>query len=251
MPISRLFLKHAAKEKMLERRQPNLFLVTLLYTAIVMILSLITSRLTDYGVFREELANRYLSLMDSFMQTGRLSALVIPEFRVTLSGTLFHLAALISQWVIRVGYTIYARNVVRGETADTRTLFDGFNYFGKVLLITLITSVLFYVGLFFLVVPAILFSCMYSQAVLLMLDHPERSALWCLRTSRQMMRGRKMEFFMLQLSFIGWLLLSSMPYIGYAAHIWASPYMELSYVLYYDALVAAQPPTGTGGPWEQ
>ena len=51
-----------------------------------------------------------------------------------------------------------------------------------------------------------------------------------------MMAGHKGELFVMDLSFIGWNILSSIPYVGYLVQIWAMPYINLSYALYYEAL---------------
>ena len=35
---------------------------------------------------------------------------------------------------------------------------------------------------------------------------------------------------------VRWNILSSIPYVGYLVQIWAMPYINLSYALYYEAL---------------
>lgn len=52
------------------------------------------------------------------------------------------------------------------------------------------------------------------------------------------MDGHKMEFFVLQLSFIGWDLLGMLTLgIGY---LWISPYKQMTFVNYYRHLTSEQ-----------
>ena len=57
-----------------------------------------------------------------------------------------------------------------------------------------------------------------------------------IRLSCQQTRGMKFDLFVLDLSFIGWNILSNTLYVGYLVQIWAMPYINLSYALYYEAL---------------
>ena len=74
------------------------------------------------------------------------------------------------------------------------------------------------------------------QALYLLLDHPEMGVTECIRESKRLMRGHKAELFILDLSFIGWALLSVIPFVS----IYTIPYTEATYALYYCQL-AAQP----------
>lgn len=83
-----------------------------------------------------------------------------------------------------------------------------------------------------LVVPGIIAAYRYRMALFLLLDNPEKSALACISESKRMMTGRKAELFVMDLSFIGWYILEIIPFVS----IWVTPYTQLSYVIYYEAL---------------
>ena len=68
----------------------------------------------------------------------------------------------------------------------------------------------------------------------------EKSAWQCLRESGALMRGHKWELFVLDLSFLGWMLLSAM---FAPVTIWLDPYRAITNANYYNRLVGAQ-----GGP---
>ena len=72
----------------------------------------------------------------------------------------------------------------------------------------------------------------------LMIDHPEMSAMDCLRESKRMTQGYKGQLFVLDLSFLLWLILCALPVIGYAAQIYVTPYKEAAHVYYYEIVKA-------------
>ena len=86
------------------------------------------------------------------------------------------------------------------------------------------------------VIPGIVAAYRYSLAVYIMIDHPELSAMDCIRESKRMTQGFKSQLFMLDLSFVLWLLLCSLPVIGYAVQVYLTPYMETSKALYYEQI---------------
>lgn len=75
----------------------------------------------------------------------------------------------------------------------------------------------------------------YRLADYLMLDHPEYSAVQCLSLSRMAMRGHNGELFRLDLSFLGWWLLSLIPFVG----LWVRPYAAATVAGWYDERLPA------------
>ena len=88
-----------------------------------------------------------------------------------------------------------------------------------------------------LVVPGIVAAYRYRQALYLLLDHPEKSAWQCLRESSALMSGHKWELFVLDLSFLGWALLSAM---FAPVSIWLDPYRAITNAGFYNRLIAAR-----------
>lgn len=83
-------------------------------------------------------------------------------------------------------------------------------------------------GLLF-VIPGIVASYRYRQALYLLLDHPEMGIMECISESKRMMRGHKAELFILDLSFLGWSLLTIIPFVS----VYVLPYMQSTYAIYY------------------
>ncbi len=134
--------------------------------------------------------------------------------------------------IISMGYKIYALRVSRGQEAGFGELFDGFGNFFKLIWLNILMSIYVFLWSLLFVIPGIIAAYRYSVAVYIMLENPEYSASECIRLSKQMMDGHKLEYFMLELSFIGWILLSAIPFVG----IYTNPYMEVTFAKYYNAL---------------
>ena len=69
------------------------------------------------------------------------------------------------------------------------------------------------------------------------IDRPELSANDCITESRRMMNGHKMQAFLLDLSFLGWLILGSCA-CGIGT-LFVMPYMEAARAAFYEELKAA------------
>ena len=81
------------------------------------------------------------------------------------------------------------------------------------------------------VVITIILSLFFGLANYLLLDFPEMGTREALQMSISLMKGNKGRFFRLQLSFIGWALLSSLSFgIGF---LWIQPYMNMAYTYFY------------------
>ena len=62
--------------------------------------------------------------------------------------------------------------------------------------------------------------------------YDELSPLAAIRQSKVMMRGYKLDFFILNLSFIGWAILAVFTF-G-ILYFWLLPYMNVTYAKFYD-----------------
>lgn len=90
-----------------------------------------------------------------------------------------------------------------------------------------------------LIVPGIIKSLAYSQSQYIVKDMVDSgqsvAATEAITKSRQIMDGHKWEYFVLQLSFIGWILLGCIPCgIGL---LWVTPYIRTTNAEYYRNLV--------------
>lgn len=85
------------------------------------------------------------------------------------------------------------------------------------------------------VIPGIIKSYSYFMVPYLVGSHPEMSTEQILETSSEIMKGRKMQLFILDLSFLGWMILAGLT-LGIVGIFWVTPYMEATRAELYNDL---------------
>ncbi len=108
---------------------------------------------------------------------------------------------------------------------------EGFSGFTKGFLGSLWMFLWISIWLCFFVVPGIIKAFAYSQMFFIMADHPDMGPIKAMNLSKIMTRDHKMDLFLMALSFVGWLLLSSCT--GGILLIWVIPYMSMAYTNAY------------------
>ena len=187
----------------------------------------LTTALTNAAQFGAEAVEQaYISFFEHYSVSAVAVVLVV--------------ALEIMSYMVSVGFVIFSLHVSRDETAEIGNLFDGFGIFFRALWLAILQGLFVFLWSLLLFVPGIVAAYRYRQAIYLLLDHPEKSAWQCLRESGALMRGHKWELFVLDLSFLGWMLLSAM---FAPVSIWLDPYRAITNANYYNRLVGAQ-----GGP---
>lgn len=165
--------------------------------------------------------------------------------------------------VLSYGYSDWALRRVRGEQPGWTCLFDRLELAGKFILLELLSLLLVGLGLSLFILPGLYFLYSLRMARFLLLDDPTLSVFQAMRRSRQMSRGYKRQLFTLDLSFLGWMILSNLalsgaystgasihPLLGAVLgelsflvfQVYIAPYRELSLAGYYEAMRA---PEGT------
>ena len=91
-------------------------------------------------------------------------------------------------------------------------------------------------GLVLLIVPGIIAALALSQTYRIMADNPQMSITDAMQRSHDIMKGHRGEYFLLNLSFIGWALLCILT-LGLGFFILA-PYISTTTSLYYNYLTS-------------
>ena len=119
------------------------------------------------------------------------------------------------------------------------TIFSRGDYFWGAILIELLMFIWTFLWALLLVIPGIIKSFAYSQSVYIYRDHLDQhdpiKYREAVTLSRRLMDGHKWEFFILQLSFIGWFIIAIITF-GLAA-IWVVPYYQLTTANFYKHLI--------------
>lgn len=125
-------------------------------------------------------------------------------------------------------------NLTRGFEPDVNILFSGFQRFVDTLVLTLLIGVFTFLWSLLLIVPGIIKAISYSQAYYILAEHPEMSGKEAMDASIEIMDGHKMDYFVLLLSFIPWMLLCGIT-CGIAS-LYVVPYMNATLVNFYEAI---------------
>jgi uncharacterized membrane protein len=159
------------------------------------------------------------------------------------------IATQAAELVLGVGFTLYCMALRRGERAEYLTLFDGFSFVGKVLLVYVAEGLLISLWLlpvdfgmallvllagegalgysFFLLplaIPAAVAFYRYRFAVFNLCENPGIGAFETLRLSARQTDGYKKQLLLLDLSYLGWSFLLALPTLYFNAQYVMSLY---------------------------
>lgn len=234
MIINRTAVKLQAKQ-LIRESQPSMLTAALLYTLLTALIGWLSLRLTgvDTNTMNEMLRLASEGNSEAVME---MMTKATPSAGASLIDSLLRLAMA----VVGVGFSLFVMNSVRRSQPAIGNLLDGFGMFPRVLFLIILQIVLIFLWSLLLVIPGIIAAYRYSFAVYVMIDHPEMSAMDCLRESKRLTTGYKRQLFLLDLSFIFWFLLTMIPVVGYIAQVYVTPYMESARVLYYEQIRALQ-----------
>ena len=154
-----------------------------------------------------------------------------------LLGTLFTPQLMVGS-LVDLGVARYTLNLHDGHPTRIMTLFSQANNFSSACVLFYFRKFLVLIKSILLIVPGIIAHYDYALTQFIMCDYPDISARQALAESKELMEGHKMELFKLDLSFIGWHLLSIATLgIGY---IFLRPYIISARVAFYRELYPAE-----------
>ncbi|MCL2227562.1 MAG: DUF975 family protein [Oscillospiraceae bacterium] len=237
LEVPSTFLKAGARS-LLRENAPKVFFASLLFVVLVSIITELQFRLPGtqaaYASYIEQISAgtpHSLGLLISFLNP---------------IGTAFVVLLWLFRRIVGFGLMSYCINLVRIRRSSALDILDGFLFLVKIASILLISSALTLLWSALLVIPGVIASYRYRQAYYILLDDPQKSAMQCIRESKSLMRGNKLDLFLIDFSFVGWSLLSASvtlltllfsPISLPVASIFVSPYMGLAHAAYYDTIL--------------
>ena len=225
----------AEARDIMTRAVPKIFLIGIVYILFSTVLSNLSVRLAGLDI-----AYGYLN---EHLLLGERPALrlLFPHFSIIGAALLVVINFLMP--ILDVGFIGCCIKVSRAKKQISfGELFDGFNMFGKILLLSIIRGIFVTLWSLLLIIPGIVAQLRYSQAYYILLDDPKKGIMQCLRESKELMRGNKMDFFILGLSFLGWIILGGlvavfMPIQIPVVAIWLTPYSGITNAIFYNYLI--------------
>ena len=142
--------------------------------------------------------------------------------------------------LVSLGYISLYISLLRGKTPTFEGSISAITEnIGTKFIATLLVSIYTFLWSLLFIIPGIVKSYSYAMTPYILLDRPELSATDAIKESEKMMNGHKMELFILDLSFIGWILLSILT-CGVLV-LYVEPYMMATRSAFYLELKGPDP----------
>jgi len=141
--------------------------------------------------------------------------------------------------VLYIGLSCFYLNYIDNDKIDYMDIFFSFkakdiNVYIRHLGVMLLMGLFIILWTLLLIVPGIIKAIAYSQVTYIIAENPDKDIMSALKESEKMMNGYKMEYFVMQLSFIGWFLLTVITF-GVAG-LYVLPYYSTTIALLYRKL---------------
>ena len=134
--------------------------------------------------------------------------------------------------VISVGLCKFLLDMTtKREEPRFETLFSQFNIYLRTLGLNILITLSVCIGTILFIVPGIIVGLMFSQSYYILSEDPSKSITQCIKESVDMMNGHKWDLFYLELTFIGWWLLTAIT-VGIAG-LWVAPYVKVTETNFY------------------
>ena len=98
---------------------------------------------------------------------------------------------------------------LKGQTAGFGASY-GLRHYLNIVLTTFLRDLIIVGGTFLCVLPGLYFAYCYYMVPYILAENPEMKPMEALRLSKQMMEGHKMNTWLLEMSFFGWMFLGAM-----------------------------------------
>lgn len=255
---SRVDIKTEAKE-ILRSAKVSPILITLIVMAIAFVLNRVMI-LVEYGtLFPIGFIQRYAEAYQQAFATGDVSALQALAASLPESTSMsFFFSTLVSLFmvILNAGYFIYCMGIRQGVEMPYSTLTEGLSVAGKLIWCWVQLTVRTFLWSMLFIIPGIVAAYRYRFAYYNILTDGSLSASEAIALSCRQTAGMKMDLFVLDLSFIGWEIVSNFTY-G-LLNIWLMPYKTLAELAYFEEgqRRMGRPPYGgassggNGTPWE-
>lgn len=202
--IDRKSLKAEMRE-LLSGAQVSPRAMAALYTGLLLVLNMVSTLAGDSGIF-----STFATILTSLLSV-----------------------------LLGAGFAMYCMAIRRGERTEYLTLFDGFSFVGKLIALTIVTYALIWLWSMLFVIPGIVAAYRYRFAPYNLYENPGIGVMEALEMSKRQTMGYKGQIFVLDLSYLGWILLASLPVIVETSMMYYGLFS--SYYDYMTGAIAAIP----------
>ena len=125
--------------------------------------------------------------------------------------TMVELAAFVVEVSLTLCSTRYYLMTFRGQDTSLDTFTAPLRLTWKAVLMEIISYIQIFLWSLLFIIPGIICAIKHAQNFNAMIDNPEFSSMECIHRSHEIMEGNVWKFIKLDLSFIGWMFLASLP----------------------------------------
>ena len=176
------------------------------------------------------------------------SAELIPVI-IGLAVTIFIVAfafgivvALVGE-IVRVGYSKFNLDLIDGREPSIADMFRAFPDWKRVVKAALLVLVRVLPWFLLFIIPGIVKAYSYFAVPYILAEDDSITPREALDKSMELMQGNRLRLFYLQLSFIGWVLLSILT-LGILG-LWLTPYQMVTFADFYREISGTRPTPGT------
>lgn len=157
------------------------------------------------------------------------------SFLTGFCGAIIFIVGMIATFYLTIGYSKMLLKVARNQETSLNELFskDNFSSTFRIVGISIVESIIVFFASY-LIIPAFILPLSYAFVVYMAID--EGTGLNTIKNCRMMMKGHKWDLFVLELSFIGWIILSILT-LGILT-LWVGPYIAITEINFYDEVKA-------------
>ena len=274
MNLSLREIKRRARGLMKSPAKPHPFFVALVFTVVTMAVSFFFGRIAGATAIIDDARMEELSEM---VQAGIMpsleelaEAVEIRQPKSDFYSDLLEMALRFVSVMVTAGFSLYALRHVRSQNGEMGNLLDGFGQLYRVIMVYLLQTLFVMLGFLCFIIPGIRLAYGYRLSNYLLWDHPDWTPMQCLHSSRMMMNGRKRKVFAMDVSFLLWIILGSVPFsvaniylnrqaygsmlcalaAGCALSAFVSLYRELTLSLWYNLNLGSVRVSEEKPPWE-
>jgi len=172
---------------------------------------------------------------------NQLSDLLRTILPIVLSGVILYAVVLfVVGSIISTGYAKFNLSIVdRKEKADLGDLFSYFSHWKVMICASLLKTLYIFLWSLLFIIPGIVAGYSYAMTQYILAENPQLTAGEALDKSKEMMLGNRWRLFCLQLSFIGWQILSALVF-GIGSLV-LTPYIETATAAFYREISGTTP----------
>ena len=169
---------------------------------------------TIRALARQALQGRWLEafiLLIVAAAIQQVPVMILDRLPGSVFGVISTVYSIVASGIISVGVSYYFIKLFRQRQGGLDDLRYGLGFAQKAIVMNIIIIIKVFLWSLLFVIPGIVAGFRYSMANYILADDPNKDPGQCIAESSMMMRGNKMSYFVLCLSFIGWLILASIP----------------------------------------